>query len=829
MSVPRPQIDAALRDRALLVRALEIAGAKVSDRRAVKCPFHGDQNASGDIHRGDEAKWWFTCHAGGCCWNREKQTGDAIDVVRAARNCSFSEACRLLGIDTTTPNKLPGRSRTTKPDTFTTSEDAITAYGFGKPSSMHEYRKANGELAGVVARWDRPDRKIIRPVSQRGLAWVKQNMRAPRPLYYQPELLADDRPVLVVEGEVCADQARQLDLNATTWAGGSNAVAKSDWKPLAGKTVILWPDNDPAGRKAMDQIAATLLKLDPSTSIKVIDTSEMELPEHGDIVDFFEARDSRDTEDLRAMVEAQMNEAPDWKPRDASTSKQATPTVPAYEPFPVDSLPEPVREFVKAVAGATGTDPAFAALAALVVLAGCIGNRLWVIAKGGWSEACVLWGALIGRSGVTKSPVLKITSRALVELFKERRRQFSQKLREYERDLEQYKARFAEWKKAQAEGPSTDPPVKPTEPVEERLFVSDITIEKLGCMHEENPLGLLVVRDELAAWVGSFDRYASGGKGSDQSNWLSLFDGAPVVIDRKSGKGNYFVERGATSVLGTIQPGTLARMFGQAEREAGLLGRILGVYPPERESLWTEECVSEELAESWMDLLRLLIDMPPGSDKAGNPCPRFIPIGNDAKPLWVQWHNDHMRETLQISDDDLAAHFSKLKGICLRFALIFFAVDSLARDSSLKCIGPDAMGRAIEVTEWFKRHGRRTYAILAETHNQRQRRELVDWIRARGGGVTERDLYTMLKRRYPDQASASAALDDLRKHRLGDWEFPKPGPKGGQPKRQFRLFDAPVEATLTGPQEPETPRHDPENGGTAGAGAEVDAHRQGDG
>jgi putative DNA primase/helicase len=67
-------------------------------------------------------------------------------------------------------------------------------------------------------------------------------------------------PVLVVEGEKTADRGQQLlpDFVVVTWPGGSNAVEKVDWSPLAGRVVTLWHDADVAGRKAMDQVKRLL-------------------------------------------------------------------------------------------------------------------------------------------------------------------------------------------------------------------------------------------------------------------------------------------------------------------------------------------------------------------------------------------------------------------------------------------------------------------------------------------------------------------------------------------------------------------------------------------
>ena len=85
-----------------------------------------------------------------------------------------------------------------------------------------------------------------------------------RPLYGLNRLAAAPlKPVLVVEGEKTADAAQKLlpEMNVVSWPGGTGAVNKIDWSPLEGRQVTLWPDNDTAGIKAMEQITKQLIVL----------------------------------------------------------------------------------------------------------------------------------------------------------------------------------------------------------------------------------------------------------------------------------------------------------------------------------------------------------------------------------------------------------------------------------------------------------------------------------------------------------------------------------------------------------------------------------------
>ena len=64
------------------------------------------------------------------------------------------------------------------------------------------------------------------------------------PLFHLPQLIA--RPsevVFIVEGEKCACELATLGLLVTTSAHGAKSRQKTDWQPLAGREVVILPDN----------------------------------------------------------------------------------------------------------------------------------------------------------------------------------------------------------------------------------------------------------------------------------------------------------------------------------------------------------------------------------------------------------------------------------------------------------------------------------------------------------------------------------------------------------------------------------------------------------
>ncbi|MCV6605607.1 MAG: AAA family ATPase, partial [Porticoccaceae bacterium] len=144
----------------------------------------------------------------------------------------------------------PRRSKGTRPGS--------TPPDLGPPTGKWDYTDVDGNLLATVYRFDPPGKKKeYRPGDA-----VRGCMKAPepRPLYNQPGI-AKSETVVLVEGEKCVEALMGQGIPATTAMSGANtAVEKTDWSPLAGKRVIIWPDNDAAGQKYAINCASAIAK-----------------------------------------------------------------------------------------------------------------------------------------------------------------------------------------------------------------------------------------------------------------------------------------------------------------------------------------------------------------------------------------------------------------------------------------------------------------------------------------------------------------------------------------------------------------------------------------
>lgn len=749
------------------------------------CPAHKDRNPSLSVSEGNDGRVLLNCFAG--C---------STESVLAALGLTASDLFPENPEQTTSsmsmkPQKsrkrggFHGRSTIPKPNTvtFQTSRDAIESLEkrLGNRAAAWTYHDADGGEAGAVIRWDLPDGgKTIRPICHSDDGWSIGAILEPRPLYRLP-CLSQSKLVYIAEGEKAADAGVAIGLNITTSHGGCEAPAKTDWSPLTGKEAVILPDNDDAGEKYAETVAGILTKLAPPATVRIVRLRDLwpELPEKGDLDDWHEAQIEVKPDTLRAKLDALVATVEPWQP------ERPRPALEPFVPFPVAALPQVVQALVMAGSDAIGCDPAFIALPILSVLGASIGNTRRLRLKPGWDVPPIIWTAIVGRSGSQKSPAWKLALSAVDELEKEADRRWRRAMAEYRTAVAEQKR---DRRTADDSADSEEPTEQPTVPIAERFVVSDTTIEALAPLLLENPRGLLLTVDELVGWLGSFDRFNRGGRASaDAGRWLSMFNAAPLRVDRKTGEPRtIYVPSAAVSVCGGIQPGTLRKAIGTEHRENGLLARMLLAYPPPRSRRWSETAIRANSVEPFTELLRSLRRIEFERDRSGAPVSGIVELSQTAKNLYCEFYNEHAQEQ-ETLDDDLAAAWSKLEEYAARLAMIIHVCRHVSgEDVAEREVDEISMAAGIVLTRWFCRETRRVYAVLEQSESERACHELADWIRRKGGEVSVPAVQGG-HRRFRTSVEAEMALEELVSAGLGYWQPVNTTRRGGRPSRRFVL------------------------------------------
>ena len=786
MSISTEKVLAALREKGIAVRR---SGAGWS----ANCPAHDDGSPSLSVSEGDDGRCLVKCHSG--CETKAVATAlglDMKDLMPERKTASDQLSDQAITKRAPKPPAAPSNS-------FATSDDAVAALerSLGACTRRWTYTDTSGQAFGETVRWDPAgDRKQIRPLSRRGDRWVIGGMPEPRPLLNLPQIsgLPDGVWVYVCEGEKAVDAAMEIGVVATTSAGGAEAAGKTDWSPMRNKVVVILADNDDAGEKYARDVVR-LSRQAGADEIRIVRLVEHwpDLPLGGDIADVL-ACEGGDVEAVNEALDSLAIATPPEQVEDHPAARR-------FEPFPVDALPEPVRSYVVEGAKSIGCDTTFLALPILAGLAAAIGNTRCITLKHGWHEPAVVWVAIIGESGCGKSPGFRCALKAIRNRQARFMKQYERELREWETASEVYEIEMTKWRK-QRERTDTplQPPEQPEKPVCPRAWIEDATSEALAVLLQQNPRGLLSIRNELSGWF-SFGQYKNGGGNDDIARWLQMFDADPIMVDRKS-SGYTYVPRAAVCVAGGIQPKILERVLGEQHRDNGMLARMLLAYPPRRAKRWTEATIPAKIDEAMTAVFDHLYDIEPDLNEEGNPVPCSISLAFDAKQAWVAFVNEHGQQQLEHVGDEAAA-FSKLEAYAARLALVVHCARLAAGDPTVDRPGRvdrESIDAGIRMVRWFVNEALRIYAVQGEDAADRENRKNRELIERQGGEVSVRDWQRLRTHKTSD--AAEAELAELVKAEFGAFHDSTPGPRGGRPSRRFILHNCDPPDTTPAPDSP---------------------------
>ena len=524
------------------------------------CPSHADSHPSLSIAQGDGGQVLLKCHAG-CT---VKDIVEELDLTM--RDLFPYDDCQAKRVQVDCVEEQGGE------DTPGPLIEQVEAE-LGQPSAKWRYHDSAGEECSLVMRWDTEQGKTFRPISLRADGkWRRKAMLEPKPLYYLPRLntLGDEETVYIAEGEKCAVELAKLGLASTTSSGGSQAARKTDWRPLAGRSVVIWPDNDKAGFAYADDVAGILTSLDPPATVRILNPAELDMGPKEDAFDFVQSRDGAMTApEIRAEIEAVALATPAHVPAVVADECWPAPLplpdgIPAVEPFEVDILPEPFRDWVSDIAERMQCPIEFPAVTAMVSFSALVGRRVGIRPKrcDDWLVIPNLWGVLIGRPSQMKSPPMKEASKPLSRLIdhadaehaagKREAGQFATERKFKKSTLEStIRTKLKNDESAASEVAQLQELQESCEPVHRRYATTESTVEALAELMAKNSNGILVLRDEL---IGQLKYMDKEGQEHARAFFLEGWDGNGAHRSDRISRGTTSVQGVCLSMLGTIQP-----------------------------------------------------------------------------------------------------------------------------------------------------------------------------------------------------------------------------------------------------------------------------------
>ncbi|GEO18686.1 DUF3987 domain-containing protein [Microvirga aerophila] len=402
-------------------------------------------------------------------------------------------------------------------------------------------------------------------------------------------------------------------------------------------------------------------------------------------------------------------------------------------PFPVELLGSSWGNWCQAHAQARCVPVDYVAAGLLASASALIGNARWAMAGPEWREPSVLWLTVVGSPSAGKSPgldpvlaIIRQIERSAIEALRPEREA-------YHEALELARARQADWQAKVREALKKDdvPLARPADAVEPepvplpRLMVGDTTPEKLGTILRDNPKGVLLNRDEIAGWLGSFGRYSSAG-GGERAMWLEAYGGRVYTIDRQKDPEPIIIPHLSVPVLGGAQPDKLRLITGGDDD--GFAARILWCWPEPVSGFRLARAPVDGKAQE--EALRRLHGLAMTQGEHGTMQPSHVPV-SDTAAAHFEAYGSEVKVRANGASGLLAGALGKATGQVLRLALVLEYLgwcEATFRTEPSK-IGETAMLSAIGLIDgYFLPMARRVFGEAAIPEEERRAMELARWI-----------------------------------------------------------------------------------------------------
>jgi hypothetical protein len=608
--------------------------------------------------------------------------------------------------------------------------------------ALHVYRDAQGKPVfwRCRARLPAGKTKVIRPFHWNGAEYVIGEPPAPatgKTLYRLPELLAApaSEVIVITAGELKADRLAGLGMSAVT-SGSASSAGSADWTPLRNRSCLIWPDFDEPGRKYGNEVTAKLRALD--CKVEVIDVASLNLPEHGDVVDWLAANPGATRDDVLKLprLPAESRESQESQPEPLRR-----PTPPS-EPYPVDELGPILGAAAKAIHAVIQAPQAVCG-SSLLAAASLAVQGLADIHIDGRVVPLTLWMLTIAESGERKSAVDAEAMRGAREVERELHAAYVDELSAFTAETEQWDAKRAAAKQGAAKtkgeglaralqdiGRAPDAPLKPT------LIAGDFTAEGLTKLLRDGRPSIGAFTDEAGL--------VFGGHGMQKETVTRT----AATLSKAWDRGEFDRIRaaeGATKLYGRRLALHLLAQPVIAERALsddvlagqGFLARCLLAWPEGTagKRLYVPASVRDDPALAQFtartrDLLRRPFPLADGT--RNELAPRALTLTAEAKAVWIKVHDAIERAEAPGGRYAVCkAWASKSAEQCARVA----GVLTLIEEPDAQRIEAATIGRAAELTLWHLNEAVRLAGTAELSPEVRDAEAILGWCHATGRAV----------------------------------------------------------------------------------------------
>lgn len=647
---------------------------------------------------------------------------------------------------------------------------------YGKPNMSWRYVSIDGGLLQIINRFDTNDGKQVLPLTfctdGKRNDWRWQALSDSRPLYGL-NLIGGASYVVVVEGEKTADAARRLlgdRLPVVTWSGGSNAVVKTDWSPLAGIKVTIWPDADGPGAKAALTVSNCLVKIGAKVKIVIPPT---DVSQGWDLADAeTEGWTSRQVKDALKRAINPEEFAPDRTLATLATlAEDIEPlplrrTLPKADNFPLEALPQVLRDMVEEITRII-QPPAALASQSVLAAASLAVQALADVSIDGRRSPLSCFFISVGDSGERKSTVDNAVlaphrkhERTLTEIAKNNFIDYQASLEAWKKEREK-----ASKDKSNIKQAILDLGAEPEAPLSAQMITEEPTYEGIFKLLQSGLPSIGIFAAEGGRFIGG---HAMGKENQlkTATGLSALWDGTPMTRTR-SGDGSNTLYGRRCSLHLMLQPNIARELFcnslliGQ-----GLLSRCLVTYPDS--TIGTRTYIEGDLSTSvagraYFAIMTSLLEWPlPLAEGQRNELnPRELFLLPDAKREWISFH-DHI-ETLMREGSDL----SDIKGFAAKVAehaVRLAGIMALVEDPCATAISHHTIQASIEISQFYISEALRLFHSANDDQELIVAEKTLEWAISYGGFFSLPCLYQYGPNKVRDKKKAKDIVDILLHH-----------------------------------------------------------------
>ena len=396
--------------------------------------------------------------------------------------------------------------------------------------------------------------------------------------------------------------------------------------------------------------------------------------------------------------------------------------VPAFD---AALLPDALRPWVADIAERMQCPIDFPAVGVMIALAAVVGRKVGIRPKmrDAWLVIANLWGLLIGRPGIMKSPPMKEVLKALLRLEVRAAEEYAEAMRNAQEKAIVVAARqkATQIEKTVKRG-GADPNKMAADllaeqerpPTRRRYIVNDSTVEKLGIIFNENPNGVMEYRDEIQGLLRGLNK---PGREDSRAFYLECWDGDGRFTCDRVGRGTLNIEACCLSLLGTIQPGPLqSYQFSAAaggQGDDGLLQRFqLAVWPDvSREWVNVDEWPDRDARDRAYEIVERLANLDPWEvDAQPDECDgiAFLRFDANAQSAFDEWRGV-LEQTLRAGTlpPALESVLAKYRSLIPSMALLTHLADGGRGPVPLPCLD-----KAVGWGRYLFGHARRIYSTV---------------------------------------------------------------------------------------------------------------------